>query len=207
MLAAQRPLILLRGQVRTLESYLAAVRDGDPEGVHQARVATRQIRELLPLTSRDAGPLVKAFRSVGRSLGAVRDAGRAGLLAQVARAAPPVRRPDARPAAPAAGAQPPGPDARHHQGARADRDRSAASFSPARRDRRQAAPVRRLGSSRQARDRRPRRRRSRSHRPRHGRVPSRSVPIGRASRSRSFVTQPRSPPRRVSGTHGTSFAN
>jgi len=79
MLPAHRPLSLLRGQVRTLESHLAAVRDGDPDGVHQARVATRRIRELLPLMSlrRDAetaDALVKEFRSVGRSFGAVRDA-------------------------------------------------------------------------------------------------------------------------------------
>jgi len=47
--------------------------------VHQARVATRRIRKLLPLMSlrrgaETADALVKEFRSVGRSLGAVRDA-------------------------------------------------------------------------------------------------------------------------------------
>jgi CHAD domain-containing protein len=54
------------------------VRDGDPEGVHQARVATRRIRELLPLTANgrdaDAEAVAGGFRSVGRSLGRVRDA-------------------------------------------------------------------------------------------------------------------------------------
>jgi CHAD domain-containing protein len=79
MLAASRPMTLLREQVRTLESHLAAVRDGDAEGVHQARVATRRIRELLPLTADwrrggDADALADEFRAVGRSLGAVRDA-------------------------------------------------------------------------------------------------------------------------------------
>jgi CHAD domain-containing protein len=79
MLDAQQPLTLLRGQVHTLKSHLDAVRDGDPEGVHQARVATRRIRELLPLLSGRQGPqtadaVLEAFRSVGRSLGAVRDA-------------------------------------------------------------------------------------------------------------------------------------
>lgn len=62
-----------------LESYLSAVRDGDPEGIHQARVATRRIRELLPLTVSDgrgtaADDLVEEFRTIGRSLGDVRDA-------------------------------------------------------------------------------------------------------------------------------------
>jgi CHAD domain-containing protein len=58
-----------------LESHLPEVRDGDPEGVHQARVATRRIRELLPLTaaSRQADAVVDPFRAVGRSLGQVRD--------------------------------------------------------------------------------------------------------------------------------------
>ena len=79
MLAVRRPMSLLRDQVATLESYLSAVRDGDPDGVHQARVATRRIRELLPLTaegrrSDTADELADEFRSVGRALGAVRDA-------------------------------------------------------------------------------------------------------------------------------------
>jgi CHAD domain-containing protein len=79
MLAVRRPMALLREQVATLESYLSAVRDGDPESVHQARVATRRIRELLPLTaagrrSDTADELADEFRSAGQSLGAVRDA-------------------------------------------------------------------------------------------------------------------------------------
>jgi CHAD domain-containing protein len=79
MLSVRRPMSLLREQVATLESYLSAVRDGAPEGIHQARVATRRIRELLPLTaegrrSDTADELAGEFRAVGRSLGAVRDA-------------------------------------------------------------------------------------------------------------------------------------
>jgi CHAD domain-containing protein len=76
MRAAHRPLSLLGEQIRTLESHLSAVRDGDPEGVHQARVVTRRIRELLPLTAAGRGgdALAEEFRCVGRSLGAVRDA-------------------------------------------------------------------------------------------------------------------------------------
>ena len=79
MRIVRRPTTLLREQVATLESHLSAVRDGDPEGVHQARVATRRIRELLPLTAEGRGSdtadeLADEFRSVGRSLGDVRDA-------------------------------------------------------------------------------------------------------------------------------------
>ena len=78
MLVVRRPMALLREQVATLESYLASVRDGDPEGVHQARVSTRRIRELLPLTaegpSDTADEVADRFRSIGRSLGDVRDA-------------------------------------------------------------------------------------------------------------------------------------
>ena len=79
MLVVRRPMTLLREQVATLESYLSAVRDGNPEAVHQARVATRRIRELLPLTaerrrSEAMDELAAEFRSAGRSLGDVRDA-------------------------------------------------------------------------------------------------------------------------------------
>jgi CHAD domain-containing protein len=79
MFSVPRPVALLREQVRLLESHLAAVRDGDEVGVHQARVATRRVRELLPLTSEWYRPdaveeLTDQFRQVGRSLGAVRDA-------------------------------------------------------------------------------------------------------------------------------------
>jgi CHAD domain-containing protein len=78
MLMVGRPLLLLRAQMRALQSHLGAVRDGDVEAIHEARVATRRIRELLPLTadgrSDTAHELADEFRSVGRSLGAVRDA-------------------------------------------------------------------------------------------------------------------------------------
>ena len=78
MFTVPRPVALLHDQVSVLESHLAAVRDGNEEGVHQARVATRRIRELLPLTTDWYRPdavdaLTDAFRQVGRSLGAVRD--------------------------------------------------------------------------------------------------------------------------------------
>jgi len=79
MLVVRRPTTLLREQVATLESHLSAVRDGDPDAVHQARVATRRVRELVLLTARGHGrntadELADEFRSMGRSLGDVRDA-------------------------------------------------------------------------------------------------------------------------------------
>jgi len=78
LLMVRRPMLLLREQMCTLESHLGAVRDGDVEAIHEARVATRRIRELLPLIaegrSDTADQLADQFRSVGRSLGDVRDA-------------------------------------------------------------------------------------------------------------------------------------
>src|SRR5262245_58652192 len=79
MLTVRRPISLLREQVHILGSQLEAVRDGDADGVHQARVATRRIRELLRLTADGrrngtADELADEFRLVGRSLAAVRDA-------------------------------------------------------------------------------------------------------------------------------------
>ena len=50
-----------------------------PQGVHDARIATRRIREVLPLTiewQRHVADddLYRRFRRVGRALGGVRDA-------------------------------------------------------------------------------------------------------------------------------------
>jgi CHAD domain-containing protein len=77
MLLAPAPGVLLRRQSEILRGALPAVLDGDPEGIHVARVATRRIRELLPLIDRSAkgdGDLAAEFKVIGRSLGEVRDA-------------------------------------------------------------------------------------------------------------------------------------
>lgn len=77
-----------------LGSALPHVLDGDPAGVHDARIATRRLRELLPLLGdHPGGPgadhLGSRLRRLGRSLGRVRDADvRIALLASLERRIP-----------------------------------------------------------------------------------------------------------------------
>ena len=79
------PITILQSQAGILRGQLPCVFDGDTEGVHDARVATRRIREVLPLTrewhKRDVDDLRAHFKRIGRALGEVRDADvRIGLL-------------------------------------------------------------------------------------------------------------------------------
>ncbi len=79
MLASVTPQSLLQQQVSSLQDHTPAVLDGGVDGVHAARIATRRIRELLPLTGEWHRPdvvdsLHQGFRAVGRALGKVRDA-------------------------------------------------------------------------------------------------------------------------------------
>ena len=79
------PLSILQSQAEILRGQLPCVLDGGTEGVHDARVATRRIREVLPLTrewhKRDVDDLRADFKRIGRALGEVRDADvRIGLL-------------------------------------------------------------------------------------------------------------------------------
>jgi CHAD domain-containing protein len=79
MLASVTPQSLLQKQVSSLQDHTPAVLDGGVDGVHAARIATRRIRELLPLTGEWHRPdvvdsLSHRFRAVGRALGKVRDA-------------------------------------------------------------------------------------------------------------------------------------
>lgn len=65
---------LLERHLDSLLSHLPAVRDGDVEGIHQARVATRRLREVLPLAlSPFDKTMVDAVKAVGRHLGQARD--------------------------------------------------------------------------------------------------------------------------------------
>jgi CHAD domain-containing protein len=69
---------LLDEQTSVLQTRLKAVYDGDADSVHDSRVATRRIRELLALVpsipGRDGEASVTAgYRKIGRSLGRVRD--------------------------------------------------------------------------------------------------------------------------------------
>lgn len=79
MLGSVTPQSLLQQQVSLLQSHTPPVLDGSVDGVHAARIATRRIRELLPLTgewhrSDVVDTLYHRFRAVGRALGRVRDA-------------------------------------------------------------------------------------------------------------------------------------
>jgi CHAD domain-containing protein len=71
------PVTVLHSQTEALLQQLPAVRDADVEGVHAARVATRRLREALPLFSRSYPDEVKRVRRVvkraGRRLGRVRE--------------------------------------------------------------------------------------------------------------------------------------
>jgi CHAD domain-containing protein len=69
---------LLDHQVSTLRARLEGVYDGGADAVHDARVATRRIRELLALVpvvpGREGGEdTAKGLKGIGRALGRVRD--------------------------------------------------------------------------------------------------------------------------------------
>ena len=71
------PAVVLQAQIETILSQLPAVRDADVEGVHAARVATRRLREALPLFARshpdDVERLRRLVKRAGRRLGRVRE--------------------------------------------------------------------------------------------------------------------------------------
>ena len=68
---------LLNNQVETIEHHLGGVRDGTPASVHDARVATRRIREVLAVLEAPSNDEVTALRGLvrraGRALGRVRE--------------------------------------------------------------------------------------------------------------------------------------
>jgi CHAD domain-containing protein len=80
---------LFRIQIHTLRETLPGVMDGIEGSIHDARIATRRIRELLPLLGdpkrrRPIEDLRSRFKRLGRSLGRVRDADvRVALLASL----------------------------------------------------------------------------------------------------------------------------
>ena len=68
------PISLAREQIRVLEGHLAGVYDGNSDSIHDARVATRRLREILPLIDADLNPAVAAeVKQMGQCLGLVRD--------------------------------------------------------------------------------------------------------------------------------------
>jgi CHAD domain-containing protein len=91
MFSSPTPCTLLVDQIRTLDSELSGVWDGEASSIHDARVATRRIRELLAFVEGPsveiARPRIKRF---GRALGRVRDADvRLELLGELESRIPP----------------------------------------------------------------------------------------------------------------------
>jgi len=67
---------LLRRRARELDRHLPSAREGNDKGVHQARVASRRLREAIPVLAPSSKARRKAARStrrVTRTLGAVRE--------------------------------------------------------------------------------------------------------------------------------------
>ena len=89
MHSAVTPISILRTHATTLMGTLPRLHDGQVEAVHGARVTSRRIREVLPLTDgwhrKDVvDDLKNGFRRIGRGLGRVRDAdARLALLASL----------------------------------------------------------------------------------------------------------------------------
>ena len=94
MLLSPTPAALLDQQAKVLRTQLDGVYDGRVDAVHDARVATRRIRELLSLAPALPGAgasddLTDAYKDVGRALGRVRDIDvQIGLIRGLERHAP-----------------------------------------------------------------------------------------------------------------------
>jgi CHAD domain-containing protein len=89
MTASTRPTDLLRARLDVFTRLLHKVERGDPRAVHRARVASRRLRELLPVLPADADTsarLSKDLRRVTRALGAIR---RLDVMAALVTATPP----------------------------------------------------------------------------------------------------------------------
>ena len=75
-MAGSDPRILVQTHVHTMLGHLPGVFDGDVESVHQARIVTRRLREVLPLMGSDdpsASRAAETVRDAGRALGRVRE--------------------------------------------------------------------------------------------------------------------------------------
>jgi CHAD domain-containing protein len=92
------PTHYLAENIDVLVSKLPGIRDGDPEAIHDARVATRRIREALPIVRTavaniDLEPVEVTARKAGRALGRTRDLGVAlDLIQELERRAPQIAR-------------------------------------------------------------------------------------------------------------------
>src|SRR5688572_10925991 len=72
---AGRSEMLIRQRLGALSRALPSARAGDVPAIHQARVATRRLREALPLVARGSAgrKLARAVRRLTRALGPVRE--------------------------------------------------------------------------------------------------------------------------------------
>jgi CHAD domain-containing protein len=73
---SRRPRALFDEYRDTFFSQLPLVRDGNPDAIHEARIATRQLREILPLLPHDTKQMrasLDVARTAGRALGRVRE--------------------------------------------------------------------------------------------------------------------------------------
>lgn len=92
------PTRYLAANIEALLAELRGVRDGDADAIHDARVATRRIREALPIASAavqnvDFKPLETTATEAGRALGRARDIDVAlELVMELERRAPQVTR-------------------------------------------------------------------------------------------------------------------
>ncbi len=77
MITARSPKTLLREQLGVLSAHVPGLRDAVPDSVHEARVATRRIRELLGLLpqggARPEDDVMDDVRRMGKKLGRVRE--------------------------------------------------------------------------------------------------------------------------------------
>jgi len=95
MFSATTPISILRSHAATLVEALPQLYDGDVDAVHDARVASRRVREALPLSEPWHRPAViedlgTMFKEIGRSLGRVRDAdARLAMLSSLEARVPP----------------------------------------------------------------------------------------------------------------------
>src|SRR6187399_1343539 len=68
------PTQLVHRHLETVLTHLPRVFDGDTDSVHEARIATRRLREALPLAGGSRiEQLTETVREAGRQLGRVRD--------------------------------------------------------------------------------------------------------------------------------------
>ena len=79
MFQSSTPIAFFQQQITILQSQLPGILDGRADSIHDARIATRRIREVLPLTHEwqrrhVADDLFARIKQAGRSLGKVRDA-------------------------------------------------------------------------------------------------------------------------------------